>query len=130
MARQREIPAPQELAWSYIVTVTKPSPLAVLGEYIGETTNNVAEYRALIRGLEEALLRGADRIEARTDSELMERQLAGRYKVSSPQLQVLHAEARQLLSRFEQSRVVHVLRGKNALADKMANQGVAAGKKG
>jgi ribonuclease HI len=104
-------------------------PLAALHEYIGETTNNVAEYRALIRGLQEALLRGADRIEARTDSELMQRQLAGRYKVNSPQLQALHDEARELLSRFDEAKVVHVLRGGNALADKMANQGVAAGKK-
>lgn len=104
-------------------------PVAAIGEYIGETTNNVAEYRALIRGLQEALQRGADSIEARTDSELMARQLAGRYKVNSPQLQALHAEASALLTRFDSAKIVHVLRGKNALADKMANQGVAAGKK-
>jgi ribonuclease HI len=103
-------------------------PIAAFGEYIGETTNNVAEYKALIRGLQEALERGADRIEARTDSELMARQIAGRYKVNAPQILPLHQEACRLLSRFERASVVHVLRGKNALADKLANQGVAAGK--
>lgn len=102
-------------------------PVAAIGEYIGETTNNVAEYKALIRGLSEALLRGAARIEARTDSELMARQIAGRYKVSAPHIIPLHAEARRLLARFADARVVHVLRGKNALADKLANQGVAEG---
>lgn len=103
-------------------------PIAAFGEYIGETTNNVAEYKALIRGLKEALERGADRIEARTDSELMARQIAGRYKVNAPQILPLHGEACRLLSRFEKASVVHVLRGKNALADKLANQGVAAGR--
>jgi ribonuclease HI len=103
-------------------------PIAAFGEYIGETTNNVAEYKALIRGLKEALERGADRIEARTDSELMARQIAGRYKVNAPQILPLHQEACRLLARFEKASVVHVLRGKNALADKLANQGVAAGK--
>lgn len=101
-------------------------PIVTLGEYIGETTNNVAEYRALIRGLTEALLRGAERIEARTDSELMARQLAGRYKVSAPQIVPLYTEARGLLGRFASARVVHVPRAQNALADKLANQGIAA----
>jgi ribonuclease HI len=100
-------------------------PVAAIGESIGTATNNVAEYRALLRGLNEALLRGASEIEVRTDSELMARQIQGRYRVTSPQLLPLHAEARSLLSRFEKSRITHVLRGKNALADKLANQGVA-----
>ena len=101
-------------------------PVAAIGESIGTATNNVAEYRALLRGLSEALLRGASEIEVRTDSELMARQIQGRYRVTSPQLLPLHAEAQNLLSRFEKSRITHVLRGKNALADKLANQGVAA----
>ena len=103
-------------------------PVAAIGESIGTATNNVAEYRALLRGLSEALLRGADEIEVRTDSELMARQLSGRYKVTSPLLLPLHAEARRLLARFERATVTHVLRGKNALADQLANQGVAEGR--
>ena len=64
----------------------------------------------------------------RTDSELMARQLSGRYKVTSSLLLPLHAEARRLLARFGRATVTHVLRGKNALADKLANQGVAEGR--
>ncbi len=103
-------------------------PVAAIGEYIGVATNNVAEYKALLRGLSEALLRGAGRIEVRTDSELMARQVQGRYKVGSPLLIPLHAEAKALLARFDEAKIVHVLRGKNALADKLANQGVAQGR--
>jgi probable phosphoglycerate mutase len=102
-------------------------PLAAIGENIGKTTNNVAEYQALIRGLREALLKGADQIEVRTDSELMARQIQGRYKVNSPDLLPLWQEARVLMTRFERATITHVLRGKNALADKLANQGVTGG---
>lgn len=103
-------------------------PFATVAEYIGETTNNVAEYKALIRGLDEALLRGADEVEVRTDSELMARQIEGRYKVSAPQILPLYTQARRLLARFARAVVVHVPRAQNALADKLANQGVDAGK--
>lgn len=99
----------------------------MIAEYAGRTTNNVAEYRALIRGLREALLRGADRVEVRTDSELMARQIAGRYRVTSPQILPLYEEASSLLARFAAAKVVHVPREQNALADRLANQGVAAG---
>lgn len=103
-------------------------PFATIAEFIGETTNNVAEYRALIRGLEEALLRGADEVEVRTDSELMSRQIEGRYKVTAPLILPLYAQARRLLARFSSASVQYVPRAQNALADKLANQGVDAGK--
>ncbi len=102
-------------------------PIAVIAEGIGTATNNVAEYKALLRGLSEALLRGADEVEVRTDSELMARQISGRYKVASPQLIPLHAEARRLLARFARAAVIHVPRKQNALADKLANQGMDGG---
>ena len=104
-------------------------PLATLAEAIPDTTNNVAEYTALLRGLEEALLRGADSVEVRTDSELMARQIEGRYAVKAAELQPLFAKAKQLLARFDSARVTHVRREFNSLADKLANQGIAAGKK-
>lgn len=110
------------------VALYKPDtaePTYTVAERIPDTTNNVAEYSALIRGLREGLLRGAEHIEARTDSELMAHQINGRYKVSSPHIAVLHAEATGLLKRFASAKVKHVLRGENALADKLANQGVA-----
>ena len=102
-------------------------PVAAIAEFIGNTTNNVAEYRALLRGLHEALLRGGDEIEVRTDSELMARQVMGIYKVKSPDLLPLHKEAVALMAKFSRAKIVHVLRGGNALADKLANQGVDKG---
>ena len=99
-------------------------PLATLAEKIADTTNNVAEYRAMLRGLQEALLRGADEIELRTDSELMAHQLNGKYAVKSPDLLPLFTEAKGLLTRFSRAKIVHVRREHNALADKLANQGV------
>jgi ribonuclease HI len=102
-------------------------PTATVAERIPNTTNNVAEYSAFIRGLKEALLRGAERIEVRTDSELMAHQINGRYKVSAPQILPLYTEAKSLLARFASAKVVHVMREQNALADKLANQGVAGG---
>lgn len=104
-------------------------PLATLAEAIPDTTNNVAEYTALIRGLQEALLRGADQVEVRTDSELMARQIAGVYAVKSADLMPLFADAKKLLARFDSAKVVHVRREYNRVADALANQGIAAGQK-
>jgi ribonuclease HI len=101
-------------------------PLATLAEKIPDTTNNAAEYKALLRGLEEALLRGADEVECRTDSELMAHQINGRYAVKSPDIQPLYAEAKRLLGKFDKTTVVHIRREFNSLADKLANQGVKA----
>lgn len=103
------------------------APLVMIGESIGQATNNVAEYRALLRGLSEALDHGAREVEVRTDSELMARQIAGRYKVASPLLVPLHAQAQALLARFERASVLSIPRGENALADSLANDGVRAG---
>jgi ribonuclease HI len=105
---------------------TDTDPVAVVAEYIGETTNNVAEYKALIYGLTEALLRGAETVEARTDSELMARQLAGQYKVGAANIVPLYEQAKKLMGRFEKARVVHIPREQNAVADRLANKGVAA----
>ena len=99
-------------------------PFHTLAERLRDTTNNAAEYTALLRGLQEALLKGATEVEVRTDSELMAKQLAGLYKVKSPELEPLFSEAKRLLGKFDRAKVVHVRRELNALADKLANQGV------
>ena len=99
-------------------------PFATLAEKIPNTTNNVAEYHAMLCGLREALARGADQIELRTDSELMAHQLNGKYAVKSADLLPLFTEAKALLARFESAKIVHVRREFNALADQLANQGV------
>lgn len=104
-------------------------PFATVAEAIPDTTNNVAEYTALIRGLQEALLRGADQVEVRTDSELMARQIAGAYAVKSADLIPLFADAKKLIARFDSAKVVHVRREYNRVADALANQGIAAGRK-
>jgi ribonuclease HI len=98
--------------------------VAEIGEGIGQTTNNVAEYRALIRGLEEARARGAGRVLVHTDSQLMARQMEGRYKINVPHLRALQQEAVALCRAFPGGvTLTHILRGGNARADQLANEG-------
>jgi ribonuclease HI len=99
--------------------------VAELSRYIGKATCNVAEYRALIMGLEEAFARGATEVECRTDSELMAKQLTGVYKVKSPHLRKLASEALDLAAQFEKFSISHVARGKNCNADSLANQAIS-----
>jgi ribonuclease HI len=103
--------------------------LAEIGEYIGRATNNVAEYRALIRALEEAQLLGGRRLNVRADSELVVRQLSGSYEVKSPNLKPLFDRARALLRGFEHVRVSHVPRAENNHADRLASQAIKAARK-
>ncbi len=98
-----------------------PKPLSEVGLYIGRATNNVAEYTALLRGLEECLAVGASEIEVRSDSELLVKQMKGEYKVKSEGLQPLHGRARSL-SLTVPTRYVHVPREKNRLADALVNR--------
>src|ERR1051326_996721 len=79
-----------------------------VGEPLGTTTNNVAEYKAMIRALEEAHLLGCERIAVYTDSELMAHQLNGRYAVKAEHLLPLFQRARSLLRLFESATVTHV----------------------
>ncbi len=97
-----------------------------ISEFIGRGTNNVAEYRALIRALEEAALLGARTITLRSDSELLVRQLRGEYKVKSPDLSPLHLEAHRLLKGFPKVMVERIPRGENAAADALANRALDA----
>lgn len=92
-----------------------------LGRRIGRATNNEAEYRALIAGLEAALGLGATAVEARLDSELVVRHLKGRYRVRSPHLRPLYNRALGLLRRFSSADIVAVPRSMNKEADMLAN---------
>lgn len=98
------------------------------GGYIGRATNNVAEYRAAIRGLKKALELGVRRIRLLTDSELLVRQLSGEYRVKNAGLQPLHAELIDLLDRFEAHEAEHVAREQNRQADALAAQHAKAAK--
>ena len=98
-----------------------------VSEAIGVTTNNVAEYRALVAALEAALALGARRVEARMDSELIVRQAIGRYRVKNPGLIPYHNRVLALRSRFGEVVFRHVPRAENKLADALANQALDRG---
>lgn len=93
-------------------------------KYVGETTNNVAEYLALIYALQEALRRGCTDVTVKTDSELLARQLSGAYRVRDGQLQILHGLARHLVGGFKRCAIQHVPRAQNAEADRLAARAV------
>jgi ribonuclease HI len=98
-----------------------PTRLAVVSERIGTTTNNVAEYKALIAGLEAAQRFSPTTVHVRADSKLVIEQLAGRWKVKQPHLKPLHAQARALLERFDHVDLAHVRREDNTDADALVN---------
>ncbi len=93
-------------------------------EYIGETTNNVAEYRALLRGLVEAEKIAPASLTVRSDSELLVRQLNGQYKVKAGHLKPLFLDALRRLRAFPAARILHVGREENAAADLLANRAI------
>ena len=92
-----------------------------VGRAIGRATNNQAEYRALILGLEEAARLGATHLEVRMDSELIVRQLEGRYRVKDANLKPLFRQASELLRKFPSVTIRHVPREANQRADALVN---------
>ncbi len=95
--------------------------LASVSQRIGRTTNNQAEYRALIAALEKAISLEARRVDIRLDSELVVRQVEGRYKVKKATLRPLYLRVGELLGRLEGFTLTHVPREQNAEADRLAN---------
>ena len=95
-----------------------------LSRYLGKTTNNVAEYEALLMGLEAVIALGKKNIRVQSDSELMVRQLNGQYRVRDAKLQLLFERAQDLLRQFDRCTILHVRREANQLADKLANRGI------
>jgi ribonuclease HI len=94
-----------------------------VGEPLGRTTNNVAEYSAMIRALEEARSLGCTRIKVFTDSELMAHQINGKYSVKAGHLIPLYRRACSLIAQFDQATVTHVRRELNKRADALSNIG-------
>ncbi len=117
---------PGPAAIGVVVADARWKVLAEIGEYIGESTNNVAEYRALIRGLESALAHRATEVEIRTDSELLAQQVQGAFKVRDQKLRPLYEEVMGLLPRFKRWSIQHVPREANARADSLANAALDA----
>jgi len=106
------------------IHVSDPSGVerAALYGYLGRASNNVAEYQALIHALRWALDKGERRVQVFSDSELVVRQIEGRYKVKHPDMIPLHREASSLLRKFDSASVSHVRREENKEADRLANQ--------
>ena len=96
------------------------------GGYIGEATNNVAEYKALIKSLEEAFNLGATEVKIQMDSELIVKQMQGVYKIKEPTLQELAGQVIKLLKQFSSYSFTHVKREYNQEADAMVNQAIDA----
>jgi ribonuclease HI len=107
-------------------TTDPPTILAEISETIGVTTNNVAEYRALLAGLDAAARFGHDELRVRADSLLLVEQLRGRYKVRDAKLVPLHAQAREKLRHWRRVDLQHVRREFNRHADALVNRALDA----
>ena len=117
---------PGPAAVGVVVSTPEGDVLDEVGEPIGVATNNVAEYRGLLRGLERARALGATEVDIVNDSELVARQLTGAYKVKHPAMKPLHAEAMAALRGFDRWGIRSVPRAENARADELVNQALDA----
>ena len=117
---------PGPAAYGYVLETEDGTVLAAEGETIGVATNNVAEYSALIAGLEKALELGVGEVEVVSDSELMVKQMRGEYRVKNPALQELFLEASSAARRLHRVTYTHVRRESNELADSLVNEALDA----
>ena len=113
---------PGPAAYGYVLESEDGHVLDARGETIGRATNNVAEYRGLIAGLESALERGVDELEVVSDSELLVKQMQGEYKVKNEALRTLQQEAADLAARLSRVSYTAVRRAHNELADSLVNE--------
>jgi ribonuclease HI len=117
---------PGPAAFAYVLTTADGTVLDARGEAIGVTTNNVAEYRALVAGLESAGTNGVDQLEVRSDSELMVKQMRGEYRVKNKDLQELFLLASRAARAVGDVTYTHVRREHNELADRLVNDALDA----
>jgi probable phosphoglycerate mutase len=117
---------PGPAAYGYVLEDEDGTVLAAHGERIGIATNNVAEYSALVAGLEKAIELGLDEVEVVSDSELMVKQMRGEYRVKNEALQELWARARRLAGQVGSVGYTAVRREHNKLADKLVNEALDA----
>ncbi len=113
---------PGPAGWGVLITDPEGHEVARLWGFLGEATNNVAEYHGLIAALEEADRLGASGLEVNTDSQLIERQVKGEYKVRQPHLKTLMERVRALAGRLPRFAIMHVPRARNIVADTLANR--------
>jgi probable phosphoglycerate mutase len=117
---------PGPAAYGYVLETDDGTVLAAHGETIGVATNNVAEYRALVAGLEKALDLGVDEVEVVSDSELVVKQMRGEYKVKNVALRELWEDATRLARQLRSVSYTAVLREHNELADQLVNEALDA----
>ncbi len=118
---------PGPSGYGAVLTDAEDNTLAELAEYLGIRTNNYAEYSGLLAVLAWALEHGHTRLKVVSDSELMVKQVQGKYKVNSPDLKPLWQEARNRIARLQAFEISHALRHKNKAADALANQAMDKG---
>ena len=110
-----------------VIRDEKGNTLARISRRIGSTTNNQAEYRATIAALEKAVSLGATSVELRADSELLVKQINGRYHVKNALLRPLYQQVVSLIGSLEDFKAVHIPRARNAEADSLANKAFNGG---
>jgi ribonuclease HI len=108
----------------WILINEQDSILVKDSKFLGEATNNEAEYQALILGLNNAVSCGVQEIRIHMDSELLVRQINGIYRVKNPRLTVFFHQVKELLSKFSKYDIIHIPREKNREADRMANEAI------
>ncbi|MFZ1881204.1 MAG: ribonuclease HI family protein [Gaiellaceae bacterium] len=117
---------PGPAAYGYVLEAEDGTVLASHGEYIGQATNNVAEYNGLVAGLRKALELQVPDVEVVSDSELMVKQMRGEYRVKNAALRELYAEADRLARRVGNVEYRHVKRAHNEEADRLVNAALDA----
>ena len=117
---------PGPAAYGYVLEADDGTLLAAHGERIGVATNNVAEYRALIAGLEKALELGLNEVGVVSDSELLVKQMTGEYRVKNEALRKLNDEAERVARRIGDVSYTAVRREHNELADRLVNEALDA----
>ncbi len=117
---------PGPAAYAFVLEAEDGTVLAARGQVIGIATNNVAEYSALVAGLEQALESAITELEVVSDSELMVKQMRGEYKIKNEALRELAAGAGRLARRLERVEYRHVRRHENELADRLVNEALDA----
>lgn len=107
-----------------VILDSNKKKLKEINKYIGEATNNIAEYSAVIYGLEEASALGADEIVLYVDSELVAKQMNGEYRVKDDGIKPLFEKAVKVLKSFKSFEIEHIERSKNKEADKLVNKAI------
>lgn len=115
---------PGPAAAAFVLTDPAENIIKAKGIFLGDTTNNIAEYTGLLKALQAAKNLGAETIEVFSDSQLMVRQINGEYKVKSQKLKEFHAHCMELLAGFASWQIKHIFRTRNKRADALANRAI------